>query len=215
MAHVATVEEHPAPARAMHWLHLLSIVLLIWSGFYIHDPFGPGTMDFWRLIHFIFMFVLILVAIVRVYWAFLGSGSAGPGGRVVRDSRHFGRSPENRGQALETIKYYLFLRKTHPPTAKYNPLQKGTYVVWLLLIFLQAVTGFALWTPTASAFWPLTYLVGGPEGMRVIHYLIMWLFIITTAVHIYLSAVEAPWQLGLMFWGKETGTAEVDRTTAS
>lgn len=188
----------------MHWLHLLSIVVLTYTGFYIHRPFGPGTMDLMRMLHFIFMFVVILVAIVRVYWAFFGAGSAGQGERRrVRDYKHFGPSPENKGQALETAKYYLFLRKTHPRTAKYNTLQKGTYMVWLLLIVLQAITGFALWVSTAAFFLPLTYAVGGPVVMREIHYFIMWLFIITSVVHIYLSAAEAPWQLPLMFFGRE------------
>lgn len=214
MAHTATtVEEHPWPARVMHWLHLISIALLTYTGFYIHEPFGPGSMELWRTVHFIFMFVLILVAIARIYWAFLGAGSAMPGRRErIRDSRHFGRSPENRGQFGETIKYYLFLRKTHPRSAKYNPLQKGTYVAWILLIVLQAITGFALWTNTAEVFKPLTYLVGGPDVMRFIHYLIMWLFIITTAIHIYLSVAEGAAQLPLMFWGKETGRTDAGRS---
>jgi Ni/Fe-hydrogenase 1 B-type cytochrome subunit len=204
-----TREEHPLPAIVMHWLHLLSIAVLIYTGFYIHQPFGPGTMDLMRSLHFVFMFVVIFVAIVRVYWAFLGGGSAKPGSRVkVRDSKHFGRSAENKGQAFETVKYYLFIRKTHPRTAKYNTLQKGTYIFWLLLIAAQAISGFAIWTPTAAFFEPLTYLLGGPIEMRMVHYLIMWLFIITTAIHVYLSVAEAWRQLPLMFFGAESGAEE-------
>ena len=41
--------------------------------------------------------------------------------------------------------------------------------------------------------------------MREIHYLIMWVFIATVAVHIYLSLAEVPWQFPLMFWGAESG----------
>jgi Ni/Fe-hydrogenase 1 B-type cytochrome subunit len=203
---VTTREEHPWPARAMHWLHLLSMIALTYTGFYIHRPFGPGTMGFMRTTHFIAMFVLIFVAILRVYWAFAGGGSAYPGQRAkVRDSRHFGRSAENKGKSFEMIKYYLFMRKTHPHTAKYNIMQKGTYLAWLALIVLQAITGFALWSNTASFFSPLTYAVGGPEAMRMLHYLIMWIFIITTAIHVYLSVAEGARQLPLMFFGKESG----------
>ena len=39
--------------------------------------------------------------------------------------------------------------------------------------------------------------------MRMYHYIIMWLFIITVAIHIYLSAVH-PAQLRLMFSWRET-----------
>lgn len=213
--HYATREEHPWPAILMHWVHLISMVVLIYTGFYIHRPFGPGSMDLMRTLHFIFMFVLIFVAIIRVYWAFMGAGSAAPGSRTrVRDWRHFGRSPENKGQGLETVKYYLFLRKTHPRTAKYNTLQKGTYMFWLFLIVLQAITGFAIWTNTAALFEPLTYLIGGPIVMRMWHYIIMWLFIITSAVHIYLSIAEGARQLPLMFAGVESGETEADRRPA-
>lgn len=206
MSSYVTREEHPIPAIVMHWLHVLSIIVLTYTGFYIHRPFGPGSMDVMRTTHFIAMFVVILVAIVRVYWAFLGRGSAGAGSRVkVRDSRHFGVSPENRGKSVEIVKYYLFVRKTHPRTAKYNILQKGTYMAWLGLIALQAVTGFALWSNTASFFEPLTYWVGGPDAMRMIHYLIMWVFIITTMIHIYLAVAEGARQVPLMFLGMETG----------
>lgn len=212
MAHYTTIEEHPWPARLMHWIHLISIAVLTYTGFYIHKPFGPGSMDLMRNMHFIFMFILVLTAIVRVYWAFLGAGSASQGSRTrIRDYRHFGVQRENRGKTLDTVKYYLFLRKSHPVGAKYNPLQKGTYLIWLVLIVLQAITGFALWTNTANFFLPLTYAVGGPEIMRIAHYLIMWLFLITTLVHIYLSLAEAPWQAPLMFLGRESGEPEPAR----
>lgn len=206
MAHATTREEHPWPAITMHWAHLLSIGVLTFTGFYIHMPFFAGGMGLMRNLHFVFMFVVGAVALARVYWAFLGSGSSSQGSRrKVRDYRHFGYEEANKGKTWETIKYYLFLRKSHPVGGKYNPLQKGTYLVWLLMIVLQGVTGFALWTPTAALFGPLTVAVGGLGAMRALHYLIMWLFIATTALHIYLSLAEAPWQFPLMFWGGESG----------
>lgn len=189
----------------MHWVHLIAMVVLVFTGFFIHRPFFVAAMSTMRNLHFTFMFVLILTAIVRVYWAFLGGGSAAPGSRAkVRDYRFFGVQKENRGQLFQTLKYYLFLRKTHPPTAKYNPLQKATYMVWLLLIAVQALTGFALWTPTAGALQPLTYALGGVQYVREYHYLIMWLFLITVAIHVYLSLAEAIWQFPLMFWWRQT-----------
>lgn len=212
---VTTREEHPLPAVILHWFHLISIAVLTYTGFYIHRPFGPGSMDLMRSLHFIFMFIVILVAIVRVYWAFAGGGSATGGSRTrVPDYRHFGYERANRGTFGKTAAYYVFLRKSHPHGGKYNTLQKGTYLFWLLLILLQAITGFALWTNTAQAFSGLTYALGGPIVMREIHYLIMWLFIITTLVHIYLSIAEAPWEAPLMFFRKETRPKRTDTGTA-
>jgi Ni/Fe-hydrogenase 1 B-type cytochrome subunit len=205
MSAYATREEHPLPAVLMHGVHLVSMVLLAFSGFYIHHPFFAGGMSAMRSMHFVSMFVLVLTAVVRVYWAFLGRGSAEAGSRVlVPDYRHFGPEKANRGQMLETLKYYLFLRSTHPRTAKYNTLQKGTYLLWLLLIAVQAVTGFALWTPTQAAMQPLSYWLGGLAQVRVDHYLIMWLFIVTTMVHVYLSVAEGAAQVPLMFAWRAT-----------
>lgn len=212
MAHsMATREEHPMPARAMHGAHLLSMVVLIASGIYINSPYFRGGMQTARTLHFIFMFVLIGVAILRIYWAFAGAGSAAAGQReLIRDFRFFGPQRENRGTLGGTVKYYLFLRPEAPTVHKYNGLQKATYVFWLVLIVLQAITGFAMWTPTMSFFEPFTYALGGPIYIRSYHYLIMWLFIYTSAIHIYLSALHAD-QLRLMFTGREMAPAEERR----
>ncbi|HEY3317993.1 MAG TPA: Ni/Fe-hydrogenase, b-type cytochrome subunit [Coriobacteriia bacterium] len=216
MAHpLATHEEHPLPARIMHWTHLTSIVVLVFTGFYIHGPFFAGGMGLMRNLHFVFMFVLILVAVIRVYWAFFGAGSAETGGKEKRrDAAFFGPQRENRGTFWGTVRYYTFLQREAPDVVKYNGLQKGTYVFWLLLIVLQAITGFALWTPTMAFFSPLTYALGGLNYMRGYHYLIMWVFIITTLIHVYLAVMH--WdEFLMMFFGRESGAsrpAAVDRT---
>jgi Ni/Fe-hydrogenase 1 B-type cytochrome subunit len=205
MATFTTREEHPLPAIVMHGVHLVSMFALIFSGFYIHYPFFAGAMGVLRATHFIAMFVLIATAVVRVYWAFAGSGSAGSGSRrKVPDWTHFFPEKANRGQGLESLKYYMFLRRTHPRTAKFNTLQKSTYVLWLLLIVVQAITGFAMWAPTAAGLQPLTYALGGVTQVRVDHYLVMWLFIVTLMIHVYLSVAEAWVQLPIMFLWRET-----------
>lgn len=205
MAHpVATVEEHPAPARTMHWLHVVSIILLTISGAYIAHPFMPGAMSFFRGTHIFFMWVLVIVLIARIIWAFVGR-SAPLGSREVEpDYRHFGYQRQNRGTFWGTVKYYTFLQREAPAVYKYNTLQKGTYLFWALLVIVQAITGFALWSPFYGFFKPLIYAVGGYMTMRSIHYGIMWLFIITTLIHIYLSALHLD-QLGVMFLGREPG----------
>jgi Ni/Fe-hydrogenase 1 B-type cytochrome subunit len=198
---LATRQEHPLPAVIMHWVHVVSMIVLIVTGFYIHGPFAPGLMGLMRNMHFVFMFLLILTAIVRVWWAFLGAGTAETGGTVKRrDYKYFGPQRENRGTLLGTVKYYTFLQKEPPKVSKYNGLQKGTYVFWLLLILLQAITGFALWTPTMAFFQPLTYALGGLMYVRSLHYLFMWLFIITTAIHIYLAVMHFDEFLMMFFW---------------
>lgn len=203
MTHMAVREEHPVPAMIMHWLHLVSIVVLTISGLYIHQPFLPGLMSLMRGTHIFFMWLLIIVLVARIIWAFAGRSSAHGMRDAVPDRRHFGWQRENRGTLWPTIAYYLFLRRNPPAGGKFNPLQKTTYVLWILLIALQALTGFMLWDATAELFLPLTYSLGGPYYVRMIHYLIMWLFIITTLIHVYLSAMHRE-AFALMLWGRET-----------
>jgi Ni/Fe-hydrogenase 1 B-type cytochrome subunit len=204
------------PAVLMHWTHLVTMVILIFTGFYIHWPFFPGFMGVARNLHFVFMFVLIFGAIVRVYWAFFGAGSAPLGGTVKRgDYKFFGPQKENKGTLVGTIKYYTFLQKEAPPVSKYNGLQKGTYVFWLFLIAFQALTGFMLWTPTATALLPLTYAMGGVITVRMIHYLVMWLFIVTVLIHIYLAVMHWDEFLMMFFYRQSSDAATAPSAPAN
>lgn len=187
-------EHHPWPARLMHWIHLICMVLLIISGFYIHRPFAPGWMGLMRTVHFFAMYAIGLNLIVRIYWALFG---------VKGDIKHFLPEKGNKGKLLPIALYYLFLKKFHPRTAKYNPLQKITYNFWVFLLLFQGLTGMALYWPQLSLFSSLNYLVGGLMTMRMIHYLVMWVFIITVAIHVYLSLAEDIGQFFYMFFGKE------------
>jgi len=52
--------------------------------------------------------------------------------------------------AIEMQKYYLRLRKEHPPQGKHNPLQKAAYTFIILLGVLSVVTGFAIYQTDAA-----------------------------------------------------------------
>jgi Ni/Fe-hydrogenase 1 B-type cytochrome subunit len=200
-----TREEHPPLAIIAHWLHAISMAVLITTGLYIYKPYYAGAMGINKLLHICFAFVVLLGALTRVYWAFFGSGSAALGSRrLIADYRFFGLEKGVRHKTIETIKYYLFLRSTHPTVLKYNPLQKAMYLFWLSLVGLMAVSGFSMWAPTQPFFLPLTYLVGGLAAMHEIHQFMMWVFLLTISIHIYLVFVETFQEIPLMFWWHET-----------
>jgi Ni/Fe-hydrogenase 1 B-type cytochrome subunit len=205
MSEIVTPEEHPVTAMVIHWVHLISMFVLIWTGFYIHYPWFAGAMGAMQQWHFVAMWVFILTTIVRIYWAFFGAGSANGGSTVkVRDAKHFLPEKSNKGELWPTLKYYVFLSKSHTPPAKYNPLQKIAYNAIPVLVLLQAITGFALYQPFAAFFAPMTTMLGGLGQVRMYHYLIMYLFIVFLMIHIYLSAVEEPQEFPAMFWGIRT-----------
>ncbi|MFA5844730.1 MAG: Ni/Fe-hydrogenase, b-type cytochrome subunit [Coriobacteriia bacterium] len=212
MSHGAYREAHPLPATLMHWSHLISMVALGFTGFYIHKPFFNGNMELMRTLHFIFMYVVLITLVCRIYWAFMGGGSTLTKGtrEIARDRKNWGFQEENKGQFFETIKYYLFLRKTHPISGKYNPMQKTAYLAMIPLLIAQGYTGFAIYGPAArmTFFSWGTSLVGGLMIMREIHFFIMWVFILITMIHVYLSLAEDIEALPLMFFQKETPAKE-------
>ncbi len=193
-----TKEDHPLPGRIMHYVNHCSMILLVATGFYIHKPdfslFGLD-MNTARYMHFIFGFVLLLNAFVRVYWSIFGK---------PRDIRYFLPEKENRGKLIPILTYYLFLRKTHPKTSKYNPLQKMTYISWALGILFMGLTGFAMLWKT-SPFWAwVVEIFGGLAMIHAIHYLMTWFFVITVLIHVYLSFFEDFRAVLLMFLGIES-----------
>ncbi len=199
---VPTPEEHPVTAMVLHWLHLLSLFVLIFTGIYIHFPWFPGAMGVMRQWHFVSMWIFIATTVVRVYWAFFGTGSAPRGSTVKeRDADFFLPEAANKGEFLQTVRYYLFLRRTHPRSGKYNPLQKAAYNVVPFLVLVQAVTGLAIFSPTARYFDALTSAVGGLAQMRALHYLMMFVFIVFLLVHVYLGLAEDIAEFPAMFFG--------------
>lgn len=182
-------KDYPVEIKITHHLHWLSMVFLIISGFYIHAPFDEGLMKTMRYIHFVFMYILAFTWLFRLYYALFGR---------KKDFADFLPSSENRGKLMPMIRYYLFLESKHPLTARYNPLQKATYNFWFLLLILQGFTGFALYKPALTIFSGAVSFAG-LYWIRFFHYIFMWLFIATAAVHIYLSFVEDFKSFKLMF----------------
>ena len=52
MAHLAHYREaHPLPFVITHWINLICMFILIFTGFYIHFPFFPLFMSVARGLH--------------------------------------------------------------------------------------------------------------------------------------------------------------------
>ena len=191
-----------------HWINLVCMILLIFSGFIIHYPFIAGIMGICRGVHVFCGFILFLNCVFRVIAAFFVKTSPTGGTREqVPDYQTWLPQKDNRHQAIEWIKYYLFLRKTHPLGAKLGVPQKISYLLIPILIVAMFWTGLCLWAPTMTAA-PMaatTNLVGGLMSMRIIHYFGMYVFIIFMFIHIYLANVEGFAPTKLMFIHKEHG----------
>ena len=217
MAHLAHYKEaHPVPFVIGHWVNLISMVLLILTGFYIHFPLFGGFMAAARGVHIFCGIVLLLNMIIRVILAFfLKSSPYGGSKEVAPDYKSFGMQKDNRHQFGAWIKYYLFMKKDHPLGGKYGVLQKISYLAIPPLILVMAITGFCLWGPTMDVgpFPGITDFVGGLMVMRIIHFYLMWVFIIFTFIHVYLASIEGLAPLKIMFLRKESGGLTYDSKT--
>ncbi len=218
MAHLAHYKEaHPLPFVITHWINLVCMVLLIITGFYIHFPFIAGWMASARGVHIFCGVVLVLNLIVRVVLSFFIRSAQRCGTRegLDRDVKNFLPSKANKHQFLPWIKYYLFIKKDHPKGTKYGSPQKLCYFLIPFVILASAYSGFSLWEVTAD--WPLFSwgigVVGGVMNMRIVHYFLMWVFIIFLIIHVYLASIEGSAALKMMLFHKEHGGLVVDPKT--
>jgi Ni/Fe-hydrogenase 1 B-type cytochrome subunit len=180
------------PVRIAHWVIVLSIAVLSFTGYYLYYPFiisrgsdgfVMGTM---RFIHEIAGFALIAAFIVRLYWFFMGNRWAG--------WREF--VPTNRPQLdglFNQLRYYLFLKRDPSMRVGHNPLAGITYVAIYFLILIEILTGLVLYNHVLGGrvlgffvnwiTWFASY-----RTIRQIHFLIMFAFLAFVVHHVY-SAV--------------------------
>ena len=215
MAHLAHYKEaHPLPFRITHWINLVCMILLIFTGFCIHFPFFPWFESMARGIHVFAGFVVFINCIIRVIMAFFMKAAPTGGSRKQKaDIWMWLPQKDNRHQALEWVKYYLFLRKTHPLGGKLGVPQKISYLLIPIIIVLMFITGICLWAPTQGACMGLVNLLGGTMSVRIIHYFLMYVIIIFCFIHIYLANVEGTEPSKLMFFGTEHGGYTYDPDT--
>ena len=208
MAHLAHYKEaHPLPFVITHWINLVSMIFLIITGFVIHFPI-PAIMGICRGLHIFFGFVIFINCLARILMSFFVKSAPTGGTREqVADFKTWLPQKDNRHQAGAWIKYYLFVKKDHPLSAKLGVPQKLSYLLIPILIILMFITGLCLWPPTATSDFCLWILGawGGAMSVRIIHYFGMFVFIIFIFIHVYLANVEGTEPTKLMFFHKEHG----------
>ncbi|MCL2889225.1 MAG: cytochrome b/b6 domain-containing protein, partial [Eggerthellaceae bacterium] len=209
MAHLAHYREaHPLPFVITHWINLVSMILLIMTGFCIHFPFLPFWEGISRGLHMFCALVLVVNCLVRVVLSFIVKSAPTGGTRErVIDYQTWLPQSDNRHQLGAWIKYYLFLKKDHPLGAKLGVPQKVSYLAIPALILIMAYTGMCIWSPMLNVpfFVAGVNLVGGLMAMRIIHYFLMYVFICFMLIHIYLANIEGLQPSKLMFLWREHG----------
>jgi Ni/Fe-hydrogenase 1 B-type cytochrome subunit len=171
--------KHDFMERIGHWVHVVNILLLVFSGLQIHNPSWAffGSMSNARFVHFLSTYTFLFIGIWHLYYFF--------GAKKHTDAFFM---PEDAKDIIPTLKWYLFLSDTRPDYTKYNVLQKISYAGLFVISAFQALLGFALyWNKSMRWF---TDLMGGMLSARALHYSLTWIFVYFTAVHFYLVVRE-------------------------
>ncbi len=180
------------PVRITHWVNVITIGILVVTGFYIASPFittsGLATEQYLmgtvRFIHFVAAFVFTVSVLFRVYWAFVGNTYAN--WRQIVPAKRARRRGIRR-----MLGFYLFLRREAPAVVGHNPLAGSAYLVVFILFILQIITGFALYALPFEhgTFWPTAFgwviVVFGEQPVRLVHDIIMWLILAFVIHHVY------------------------------
>jgi len=189
--------EYSTWLRATHWIRVLSIFILTFTGFYIASPFitpslsGGEPINFLNALmrswHIIFGLLLVCVTIGKMYLFFFD-----------HESRHEKIafldfiSPK---VWIKQIKYYILIGEHTHLKGMYNPLQFMAYAGIYISLIVISITGLILHMHVYheglggflyNILSPLEVMLGGLASVRSIHHICMWIFIIFLPIHIYL-----------------------------
>jgi len=185
------------PVRVSHWFIFLPVVVLSFTGYYMHNPFivGKGSTAFMmgtvRFIHLVAGFVFIAAFLLRLYWFFVGNNWSNWRAFVPLHRRQW------RGMG-GMVAYYSFLRKDLLHHVGHNALAAVTYLAMFVLMFLEILTGLALYSQVRAST-VLNAIIGwlprliDIQNLRLIHFCTMFSFFIFVIHHVY-SAVLVSWE---------------------
>jgi Ni/Fe-hydrogenase b-type cytochrome subunit len=184
---------HPFIVRLTHWLNFLALAIMVTSGLRIYNASpiwsfkipASLTLGGWlagaRQWHFFGMWVFALNGLVWLLYTIAS--------RHGRETTLF--RWRDRAGIVPMVKYYLRIRKDHPPVKKYNSLQKLAYSSLPFVGLAGFLSGLALYWPVQ--FSRIAHLFGGYDNARIWHFLCMSAIVLFFAGHL-LMVVIAGWR---------------------
>ncbi len=188
---------HPLVVRICHWVNVVAIFIMVFSGWRIYDAsplfpfhFPPDlTLGGWLAgalqWHFAAMWLLVANGLVYVLYGIV--------------SGHYRRSffPLAWGAILHEFANVLHGRVSHR-LGVYNPLQKAAYLAVIVLGVALVLSGLSIWKPVQLQ--ELAALMGGYEGARRVHFFAMAGVVGFVVVHVVMVML-VPRTLAPMFTG--------------
>lgn len=180
----------PLPIRVFHWIMFVCVMILLFTGFYLHSPLTSImlTISLVRKVHGMFGLILIANLAGQIYYYC-----------VTKKFTEILFMPGDFVNMRSFTRYVLFITDGHPNYGRYNPGQKMLFTIWGLAVLLAAFTSMILLFPD-NTFWIQRFL-GGLNVVRTVHYFIAILFAASIPLHFYLVFTEDPAKLQAMFTG--------------
>jgi len=207
-------KRHHWVVRVTHWVNAVALAGMVASGlriFNAYPAFAPRggtfccyplagrpvpawlTLGGWlagaRHWHFALMWILVVNGLVYLGFVYLHG-----------EWRELAPRRGDPRDAWEMVKFYLTVRKEHPPQGKHNALQKYAYLSLPVLAAAAVVTGVAIWKPVQLGW--LTRLLGGYVWARYWHFLAMLGLVAVTFVHIFMVFSVDPYSIPAMITGR-------------
>jgi Ni/Fe-hydrogenase 1 B-type cytochrome subunit len=176
--------------RLCHWGLVISMLVLSFTGYYIHDPFiygmsnRPFLMGWFRFVHESFGMLFLALLLLRIYLFF--------GGNKWEGWRQFIPLSKDRfREMLEVMKFYGFMRPEPVSKIGHNQMAALSYVGIYALMLVEVVTGLVMYQRLLdNAF--LRALVGWVPrlinlgDLRLIHFFLMYVFFAFAVFHVHL-----------------------------
>ena len=178
------------PIRLFHWGLVISLAVLSFTGYYIHDPFivgqvqHPFLMGEFRFVHEAFGMIFIALFIMRIYLFFGGNRWVGWRQYVPLSAAQF-------KEMWEVSKFYAFIRPTPITKIGHNAMAAFSYLGIYSLVAVEIVTGLVMfnWLRHSPILGPLVgwipRFISFPN-LRLIHFLLMFVFIAFGVFHVHL-----------------------------
>jgi len=179
------------PLRLFHWGMVISIGVLAFTGYYIHDPFIVGQVDHpflmgeFRFVHETFGMIFMALFLMRIYLFFGGNRWEGWRQYVPVRAAQW-------NEMREMMKFYLFLRPKPISKIGHNAMAAFSYLGLYSLVVVEMITGLVMfnWLRHSPILGPLVgwipRFISFPN-VRLIHFLLMFVFISFGIFHVHVS----------------------------
>jgi thiosulfate reductase cytochrome b subunit len=190
---------HPGWVRVCHWINALAILVMIGSGWQIFNASPLFDFEFPRSIalgnwlggallwHFAAMWLLVINGVVYLTLGLVT-------GRFRRKLL-----PIYPREVAADIRAALTLKLAHDDLSHYNAVQKVLYAGIIVTGVIVVLSGLSIWKPVQ--FQELTFIFGGYDIARYVHFFAMAAIVAFLVVHVALALI-VPKSLRAMIIGR-------------